>query len=89
MILTAAQKLAVLNDPQLTDAEKRAMEVLWGIGDDFYAYLFQCIKHADGGQKARLIPCFASEIAAHDAWITGNLRQRVLSIVKTCEEKKS
>lgn len=75
MKLTAEQKLTILANAK--PGERHALETLWGIGGEFYAYLFQCFKMSQkeglGIEYDKLKSSFPDEEKAYEKYLTGGL----------------
>ena len=84
-MLNAREKLAILIHPEITQGERTALESLWGIGTEFYTYLFQCFKFATESERKNLAASFPQEAEAYEAWTNGKLRIKMDQIVRNME----
>jgi len=87
MKFSADQKLSILI--KVPAGERHALETIWGIGSEFYAYLFQCFKASQkeglGTQYDQLKVAFPDEEQAYREYLTGNLKTKLKEIL---EDKK-
>lgn len=87
MKYTAEQKLKILT--KLPAGERHAVEVLWGLGSDFWVYLFQCFralqKEGLGMEYDKLKAAFPAEEQAYRDYIIGKMSSRLSGLLE--EEK--
>lgn len=84
MKLTADQKLKVL--AHVNTGERHALEFLWGIGDPFYAYVFQLFKIAQkeglGTEYDKVKSIFPEHEQAYRDYLRGDIAKRIIKLIE-------